>query len=267
MPLETLLTSTTLIVGYIAAVLIGISKTGVPGGGLFSCLLMLFAFQGHEMFASGAVVPLLILGDLAAVKFYRKDCDPQLLKRLAPPVVFGLLLGSVVLCFMQNGQFKLTVGLLASSILLFEFVRKRLGWTTISTGKVFRVCCGTLAGLTTILGNAAGAVSAAYFSSQGLDKKSFMGTNAVFFFLVNVAKIPLMLGVTQLKSHMGFEADDSQIMNITTFMLTLIFLPGVVVGGYLGRKFYRMIPEKFFVPFILFINFVTAIYIVVSALH
>lgn len=266
MPVETFLTPFTLSIGFLAAILIGVSKTGVPGVGLFSCLLMISAFRGHEMFASGAVVPLLILGDIAAVKFYRKDCDPILLEKLCPPVAIGLLLGGFALCFMQNSHFKLTVGILATSILIFEFIRKRLGWTQISTSKPFQIGCGTLAGLTTVLGNAAGAVSAAYFSSQNLDKKKFMGTNAVFFFLVNVSKIPIMLAVTQIKTTMGFEVDDAQIMNATTFMLTIIFSPGILVGGYLGRQFYRAIPEKVFVPFILVMNFITAVYILVTAI-
>lgn len=261
-----LLAPFSLVVGTVAAFLIGVSKTGVPGVGLFACLLMLFAFRGHEMFASGAVVPLLVVGDLAAVHFYRKDCDVALLKRLCPPVALGLICGTVAICYMQNSQFKLTVGILASSILLFEFIRHKMGWTKIATNRPFRWGCGILAGATTILGNAAGAVSAAYFSSQGLDKKSFMGTNAVFFFLVNVSKIPLMLAATQIKLRMGFEEDAAQVMNGSTFLLTAIFLVPVVVGGYAGRKIYRAIPEKIFVPFILTLNFVTAIYIVVSSL-
>ena len=266
MPIESILTPITFSLGFIAAILIGVSKTGVPGVGLFSCLLMISAFRGHEMFASGAVVPLLILGDIAAVRFYRKDCDFQLLKKLCPPVAVGLVLGGVVMCFMENGAFKLTVGILAASILVFEFVRKRLGWTQVSTSKSFQIGCGVLAGLTTVLGNAAGAVSAAYFSSQNLDKKKFMGVNAVFFFLVNVSKIPILLAVTQIKTSMGYDADNAQIMNLTTFLLTLVFAPGIFVGGYLGRQFYRAIPERAFVPFILVMNFITAIYIIVSAL-
>ncbi len=265
MPVETWLTPITLSIGFLGATLIGISKTGVPGVGLFSCLLMISAFRGHEMFASGAVVPLLILGDLAAVKLYRKDCDPALLKKLCPPVAIGLLLGGFVLCFVRNEQFKLTVGILATSILAFEFARKQLGWTRISTSAPFRIGCGMLAGLTTVLGNVAGAVSAAYFSSQNLDKRKFMGTNAVFFFLVNVSKIPLLFAVTRVKTALGYEADDAQIMNAATFLITLIFAPGIALGGYLGRQFYKIIPEKVFVPFILAINFITAIYIVVSA--
>ena len=266
MPIETILNPVTLLCGYFAACLIGVSKTGVPGVGLFACLLMISAFRGHEMFASGATVPLLIIGDLAAVSYYRKNCDPALLKRLWPPVAFGLLAGAIALCFMRNSQFKVTVGALASGILIFEFIRKGMGWTSVSQSRLFRYGCGALAGCTTILGNAAGAVSAAYFSSQGLDKQRFMGTNAVFFFSVNVAKIPLMLLVTGLKSSMGFETADAQIMNMTTFLLTLIFAPGILLGGYVGRKLYKSIPDRIFVPFILVLNFITAVYILITGL-
>lgn len=266
MSLAELITPFSLVVGFIAAFLIGVSKTGTPGVGLFACLLMLFAFRGHEMFASGAVVPLLIVGDLAAVHFYRKDCDLRLLKRLCPPVALGLIFGTIAICRMENSHFRLTVGLLASSVLIFEFVRSKLGWTKVATNKPFRWGCGILAGVTTILGNVAGAVSAAYFSSQGLDKKSFMGTNAVFFFLVNVSKIPLMLSATQIKLLMGFEETEAQVMNGTTFLLTAVFIVPILLGGYAGRKIYRAIPEKGFVPFILVLNFITAIYIVVSSL-
>ncbi len=265
MPLETILTPFVLVVGYVAAVLIGISKTGTPGVGLFACLLMITAFRGHEMFASGATVPLLIIGDVAAVRFYWKDCNLALLKRLWPPVAVGLLLGAAALCLLVNSQFKLVVGILATSILVFEFVRQKMGWTQVSTSLPFRLGCGVLAGATTILGNAAGAVSAAYFSSQGLDKKRFMGTNAVFFFSVNVAKIPLMLAVTQIKHGMGFAADEANVMGQTTFLLTAIFAPGILLGGFIGRKIYRSIPEKIFVPFILTLNFITAVYILITA--
>ena len=260
-----LFTPYSITIGFVAAFLIGVSKTGTPGVGLFACLLMLFAFRGREMFASGAVVPLLIIGDVAAVYFYRKDCDPLLLKRLCPPVAIGLILGTVALCRLQNSQFRLVVGLLASSILLFEFIRNRMGWTKVATNKPFRWGCGILAGATTILGNAAGAVSAAYFSSQGLDKKSFMGTNAVFFFLVNVSKIPLMLAATRIRIAVGFEEEAAQVMNGKTFALTAIFLAPVLIGGCVGRRIYKAIPEKVFVPFILALNFITAIYIVVTS--
>ncbi len=261
-----MLTAITVTIGLTAALLLGIAKTGVPGVGMFGSLLMISAFTGHEMFASGAVVPLLILGDLAAVFYYRKDRQPGLVKKLYPPMFFGLLLGMGVMIFMDNSQFKLSVGILAVSILFFEFLRKKMGWTKIAQGWTFRNACGILTGLTTMLGNAAGVVSAVYFASQNLDKKRFMGTNAVFFFLVNTSKIPLLLLATGIKTQLGFDAADAQIITPETFFLTLVFLPGLVLGALIGRKLYKMIPEEVFVPVILILNLITAIQILVTAI-
>lgn len=261
-----MLTGFTLAIGIFAATLLGISKTGVPGVGMFAALLMISAFRNHEMFASGAVVPLLILGDIAAVHYYRRDRKPGMVRRLYPPMAIGLILGMIVICLMDNRQFKLSVGILAISILAFDFLRKRLGWTQVAKSPIFRNSCGVLTGLTTMLGNAAGVVSTVYFASQDLDKKSFMGTNAFFFFLVNVSKIPLLITATQIKLFCGFDATDAQIITPETFFLTLVFAPGLIVGILLGRRFYRLIPEAVFIPMILILNVITAVQIFVSAI-
>ena len=264
--LKIMLTPSTIIIGLIAATFLGVSKTGVPGMGMFASLLMISAFRGHEMFASGAVVPLLILGDLAAFYYYRKDRQPGIIRRLYPPMAVGLIVGTVIICFIDNSQFKLGVGILAITILLFEYFRKRMGWTQVAQTGLFRNGCGILTGLTTMLGNAAGVISAVYFASQNLDKKRFMGTNAVFFLLVNTSKIPLLFLATGIKEWMGFDPSDAQIMTATTFYLTLILSPGLILGALLGRKLYFLIPEKVFVPLILFLNLVTAIQILVTAI-
>ncbi|MDD3587129.1 MAG: sulfite exporter TauE/SafE family protein [Thermoguttaceae bacterium] len=261
-----MLTPSTITIGIIAAIFLGIAKTGVPGMGMFASLLMIGAFQGHEMFASGAVVPLLILGDIAAVYYYRKDRQPGMIQRLYPPMAAGLLLGTVVICLVDNSQFKLGVGILAISILFFEFLRKQLGWTAVAQTSLFRNSCGVLTGLTTMLGNAAGVISAVYFASQNLDKKRFMGTNAVFFLLVNSSKIPLLILATGIKGMLGFNPSDAQIVTPTTFLLTLILAPGLILGALLGRKLYFLIPEKIFVPLILLLNLLTALQILVTAL-
>jgi len=261
-----MLTPTTMTIGLLAAILLGIAKTGVPGVGMFGSLLMISAFRGHEMFASGAVVPLLILGDIAAVIYYRRNRQPGLIRRLYPPMAAGLILGMILICFMDNSQFKLGVGILAVSIILFDFCRKRFGWTAVAKTVFFRNGCGILTGLTTMLGNAAGVISAVYFASQELDKKRFMGTNAVFFFLVNTSKIPLLMLATGIKTACGFDPSDAQIITPETFQLTMILAPGLIAGALAGRKLYFLIPEKIFVPLILGLNFLTAVEILATAL-
>lgn len=261
-----MLTPLTITVGLMAAALLGIAKTGVPGVGMFASLMMISAFQGHEMFASGAVVPLLILGDIAAVCYYRRDRERGIIKRLYPPMAVGLVLGMLLICLMDNSQFKLGVGILATAIILFDILRRRLGWTRVAQTAAFRNGCGVLTGLTTMLGNAAGVISAVFFASQNLDKKRFMGTNAVFFFLVNTSKIPLLMLATWIKTAWGFDPSDAQIITPTTFYLTLLLAPGLIIGALVGRRLYFLIPEKIFVPLILTLNFITALQILLSAI-
>ena len=261
------LTFTIILLGSIAAMLLGIAKTGVPGLGMFGSLLMISTFTGHEMFASGAVVPLLIIGDLAACWYYGRNRQRGILRKIFPPLGVGLVLGMGVLCVMENSQFKLTVGVLAVSILLFEFARKRFGWTAISKTRLFGWFCGVMAGLTTMLGNAAGPVVSAFFASQDLDKQKFMGTSSVFTLCMNATKIPLLIAATAIKTHMGFDAVQAQIITPTTFWLTLIFLPGLALGALIGRRLFLLIPEKVFIPLILTLNFITAVHILVTALQ
>lgn len=260
-----MITTTILVWGTISAILLGVAKTGVPGVGLFGSLLMIATFQGHEMFASGAVVPLLILGDLAAVWYYGKDRQRGILPRIFPPLGFGLILGTVVLCFMNNSYFKLCVGILATGVIVFELLRERLNWSGIARSPFFGPFYGILAGLMTMLGNAAGPAVAAYFASLDLSKIHFMGTNSVFCFCMNTSKIPLLILATYVKSQMGFETADAQIITPITFFLTLIFAPGLLIGAILGRKLFLLIPEKIFVPLVLGLNFITAVHLLLSA--
>lgn len=251
--------------GTISAVLLGIAKTGVPGIGMFGALLMIMAFPGHEMFAAGAVVPLLLVGDFTAVHYYRKDTKWPILGRLFAPLAAGLLAGTVLLCFMTNRDFRLSVGILVTAILCFEILRERMRWDRLAKSRFFGYLCGVLTGLTTMLGNAAGPVLTAYFASQKLSKTDFMGTNAVTCLLMNLSKLPLLLLVTVLKAGMGGNPADTQIITPTTFYLTLMFFPWLILGLIIGRKVFTFIPERYFVPLVMSLNFAAAVQILISA--
>ena len=56
--------------GLISALFFGMSKTGVPGIGVLGILVMMLAFPGEEKLSSGAVLPLLVVADVFAVRYY-----------------------------------------------------------------------------------------------------------------------------------------------------------------------------------------------------
>jgi uncharacterized membrane protein YfcA len=71
-----------------------------------------------------------------------------------------------------------------------------------------------------------------YFLSSGLEKARFMGTTAVFFLVVNVAKVPVY-------AHLGM----IQPAYLEAFAL---LSPLVVLGALVGRRFLDWIPQRAF---------------------
>ena len=66
------------------ALLVGFSKTGMPGAGLSAVALMAEAFPDDAKLSVGAILPLLIVGDLFAISYYRRHADWQRLLQLFP---------------------------------------------------------------------------------------------------------------------------------------------------------------------------------------
>ena len=50
-------------------------------------------------------------------------------------------------------------------------------------------------GFATMTANAAGAVMTLYLSASGIEKRRFVGTNAWFFLIVNLTKVPFSVGL------------------------------------------------------------------------
>ena len=73
---------------------------------------------------------------------------------------------------------------------------------------------------------------AIYLLAMRLPKMEWMGTAAVFFFLINVFKVPFMieLGLINWQSVTG----------------NLVLLPAVLIGAALGRKLLKKINQRLF---------------------
>ncbi len=57
----------------------------------------------------------------------------------------------------------------------------------------FAIVAGLAAGFTTMIGNAAGAITSIYLLAMRLPKNSFIGTVAWFFLIINLLKVPLQI--------------------------------------------------------------------------
>ena len=61
------------LLGAAAALLVGVSKTGIPGVGILVVTLLAQAFGGWN--SVGVMLPMLILGDVFAVAWYKRHAQ------------------------------------------------------------------------------------------------------------------------------------------------------------------------------------------------
>ncbi|MEC8253211.1 MAG: sulfite exporter TauE/SafE family protein [Planctomycetota bacterium] len=214
----------------VAALLVGFVKTGLPPLGILIPVVLALTFPTKD--SVGALVLFLVVGDLFAAAYYRRDADWGELARLLPPVVGGMVLGTVILGAVDDRLLRVLIGGLVLSLVTLEWVRSRYAAGLAVRRPLFRWGVGAAAGVATTLANAAGPIMGIYFLSFGLDKARFMGTTAVFFLVVNVSKLPVYgwLGMIQTPYLHAFA----------------LLSPMVVVGAILGRRFLSWIPQRAF---------------------
>lgn len=217
---------------FVSALLIGISKTGIQGLGMLTVPIMALAFGAKP--STGVVLPMLCFADLIAVLYYRRIAEWRYVFSLLPAAIVGFGVALLVDRMIPPAGFKHLLGgclVFAIGIMLwFEWKGKE---NTLTTRWWYGPLFGLLGGFTTMIGNAAGPVMAIYLLSVKLPKYNFVGTNAWFFLVVNYLKIPIQVW-----------AWDN--ISVSTLTLNLFSVPFILIGGYLGIKLIKVLPEKGF---------------------
>lgn len=214
-----------------AALFIGVSKTAIGGLGMVSVAIFANLLPARE--ASGFVLPLLICGDVVAVAAYRRHTQWKHLVRLFPWTAAGVLFGWLAMGRIDDRQASVLIGVIILVMVAIHVWRRRRGEVDpAKLGFGFAATLGALAGFTTLVANAAGPLMAIYLLAMRLPKLEYVGTAAVFFFLINLFKVPFMvdLGLIDARSVTG----------------NLMLAPVVFVGAWIGRKILARIDQKLF---------------------
>jgi uncharacterized membrane protein YfcA len=205
------------------AVTVGLAKTGIPGVNILFVALLANAMPARQ--ATGVILPMLILGDVFAVFFYRSHVEWRHLWKLFPWTGAGVVIGWLALGRINDQQTARLIGGILAFLLVVHFWRKsrRAPDENAVAHAPLWVAAGTglLAGFTTLVANAAGSVMIIYLLAMRLPKLGFLGTNAVFFMLLNWFKVPFMV-------NLG-------LVNPASLALNLKLAPAVVAGCLVGR--------------------------------
>jgi uncharacterized membrane protein YfcA len=109
---------------------------------------------------------------------------------------------------------------------------------------------GLVAGFTTMVANAAGAVMTVYLVGQGVDKRRFLGTAAWFFLGVNLCKLPFSVGLGLVDASMVRSA--------------ALLTPAVLLGAAIGIVTVRRLAQRSFENAVLAASALSALPLLVS---
>ena len=205
------------------AFVVGLAKTGIAGLGILFVAVINLAIPARQ--ATGVILPMLILGDVFGVLIYRRHTEWRHLGKLFPWTGAGVVLGWLALGRIDNHQTTRLVGTILALLTAAHFWRRSqvapMEDTVAHAPLWVAAGTGLLAGFTTLVANAAGSVMTIYLLAMRLPKLGFLGTNAVFFLLLNWFKVPFMV-------NLG-------LINQESLWLNLKLAPAVVAGCLLGR--------------------------------
>lgn len=230
-----------------SALLIGISKTGLPGVGIIAILMAAMVIPAKE--STGLILPMLIVGDIFAVAYYRRHAVWKHLLKLLPFSVTGVVLGTVGLGYVTNEQLRPIIGGIVLVMLVLNYLHHRRPDAKIPDGWWFPIVMGLIGGTTTMMANAAGPIMVIYLLAMRLPRNEFLGTGAWYFLLMNCFKVPFSMGLSLITF-------DSLKMNLT-------LAPLVVLGAIVGVRLAKRIPEKGFGRIVQILALVAAIELIV----
>ena len=224
---------------FSALMIMAVSKGGFGGGvGIISVPMMLYVLPSQ--FVLGLWVPVLVVCDLATIHQYPKEWNPRAFFRLAPGVMAGIILVTLVVKGIDAPQhspaakqldrgLKIGCGIVSLAFVLLQFRPRGAGTESAPPWKptwLVAIPTGILAGITTMIANAAGPIINMFLLPQKMDQRVFVGTCGRFYFIFNTIKIPFAIacGWTSWSTlHYGL-------------WMMIAGPPGVFLGAWLNKR-------------------------------
>jgi uncharacterized protein len=220
------------LLAVLAAACIGIGKAGISGMGLLPVVIFAFLFGARA--STGIVLPMLIVGDVTAVRAFHRHARWDYIRRMLPPACLGVMVSAWYMRSLSEAVYKPVIGGIILGLIVLQLARmqKPEWFGSVPHTRLFAWAIGLVAGCATMLANAAGPVFAIYCLAVSLPKMELVGTTAWFFLIVNTFKIPFSIALGLI--HGG------------TLLLNVILSPLIVAGLLAGRWLTSRIPQRTF---------------------
>ena len=233
-----------LLLVFTGAFILGLAKAGLRGIDMLNVTLMALVFGGKA--STGIVLPLLCAADIAAVLYYHRHAQWKHFWKLVPWMAAGILIGVYVGKDMNEAIFRKVMAIIIILTVIIMLIMEIIKSENVPTHPMFAASTGVMAGITTMLGNLAGAFSNLYFLAMRLPKNHFIGTSAWLFLVINLFKLPFQ--VLYWKN-----------ITVSSLRVDLLLLPALALGFLIGLKIVNRIKDDHYRKVVILLTLIGAV--------
>jgi len=214
----------------LSALTAGISKAGVPGvatlGAVFVPLVM------PAKLSTAYVLPFLLFADIVAIAYWRRTAVMRYIIALLPAMFAGIIVGFFLMDRIPDAVYGKVLGSIVILLFVMDAVCRRYNIHIPENSRMYAWGMGFLAGVMTMLANAAGPALMLYLLSMNISKEEFVGTSAWIYFAINVFKLPFSFALG--------------LMTLDSLRINIMLLPCVILGSVMGVCLIRRISGPLF---------------------
>ena len=186
---------------------------------------------------AGLLLPQLILIDCLAIGLYWRQWQLRLTYHLLFWAMLGMMIGSLTFVWINDAMLKLIIGCLCILFACSHWMTPTTHHSSNSRGKltikILEPVWGFACGYASFVIHLGGPFLQFYLLPKRLDKPMLVGTTALIFFIINLAKLPIYIYLGLLSNQV-----------LSTHLI--IGLPLSCLGVVLGRSIQRLIPKTQF---------------------
>ena len=214
----------------VAAVLVGLSKGGLPVVGMLGVPIM--ALVMSPVMAAGLLLPIYVISDMFGLWAYRHAYNKRVLAIMVPAMAVGVGIGWATASRVSEGWVTLLVGVIGAAFAANLLIRAGRAVAAKPADVAPGVFWGTVAGFTSFVSHAGAPPYQVFVLPLKLEKAVFAGTATIAFACVNLIKLIPYYALGQLSF------DNLKIAALLAIPASLAVFAGV--------RLVKVIPEKLF---------------------
>lgn len=213
-----------------AVLLTGVSKSGFSAIGGIAVPLMALAISPRQ--AAAIMLPILCLTDIVGMRAYYGEWSRAVLRVIIPGSLIGIALGSLTFGVFNESIVRLIIGTISVLFVASRLLLPALANASATPSTVRGSFFSALAGFTSFVAHAGAPPLMMYLLPLRMEKRTYIATVNMFFFVTNLIKLGPYALLGQLSAP--------------NLWASLALAPLIPLGVFLGYRLQRKVNEVWF---------------------